>query len=443
MNHIKKVINCSRTVELIQKALKVEYAIDSLSVSPLLYEIVFNELGIFIVNLESRLSCSKASRIKLLHVRYAEENLIFVRGTKLDANHTRLKIKNFLHYKGLSFNVDDITSTASGFTFLGAICQRVSKEMYDDSKVNTGGMRMNADSSRLYRKLVEWNTARYSNHSSIIPQGTANDSIINFLHVDIIKFYNVKIRELTSYYTFVSNRSILGGIIWQLRRSCALTLAKKHKLRTASASFKKFGKRLDCPLTGENLYIPKFLPTNKYKSNIQGRLFSTSVIQNTLPPYFITGLSDAEGCFRLKISQNKNYAVGWVVVPTFEIHLHEKDLPILNEIQRSLEGIGRLHRGKTSVSYSVTSKKDLLVLISHFENYPLITEKLHDYLLFRRAFSITSQGPLDSEKLQELVNIRASLNRGLTPVLREAFPLTLPTFVDKSLIKTPEIPSGD
>lgn len=170
-------------------------------------------------------------------------------------------------------------------------------------------------------------------------------------------------------------------------------------------------------------------------SNLQGRLFSTSVIQNTLPPYFITGLTDAEGCFRLKISQNKNYAIGWVVVPTFEIHLHEKDLPLLNEIQRSLEGIGHLHRGKKSVSYSVTSKKDLLVLISHFSKYPLITEKLHDYLLFHRAFSITSQGPLDYEKLQELVNIRASLNRGLTSVLKEAFPLTLPTFVDKSMKK--------
>ena len=132
------------------------------------------------------------------------------------------------------------------------------------------------------------------------------------------------------------------------------------------------------------------------------------------------------------------------MVPTFDIHLHEKDLPLLEEIQRFLGGIGRLHRGqKNSVLYSVTSKKDLLVLLLHFEKYPLITEKLHDYLLFHRAFSITSQGPLDSEKLQELVNIRASLNRGLTPVLKEAFPLTIPTFVDKSMIKTPAIPHGD
>lgn len=68
---------------------------------------------------------------------------------------------------------------------------------------------------------------------------------------------------------------------------------------------------------------------------------------------------------------------------------------------------------------------------------------MHDYLLFHRAFSITSQGPLDYEKLQELVNIRASLNRGLTPVLKEAFPLTIPTFVDKSTRKMPDIPSGD
>lgn len=41
------------------------------------------------------------------------------------------------------------------------------------------------------------------------------------------------------------------------------------------------------------------------------------------------------------------------------------------------------------------------------------------------------------------MNIRASLNRGLTPVLKEAFPLTIPTFVDKSMRKIPAIPHGD
>ena len=202
MNLVKKVIKCSRTVELIQKALNARYDIDSfkssnslsvaLSVSLLLYEIVLNELDIFIAKLESRLSCSQVSeRKKLLYVRYGKEILIFVRGTKLDANHTRLKVKDFLHYKGLSFNIGEVTNTASGFTFLGAFCKRVSKGIKNSSKVNTGIMCMNVDSSKLYKKLVEWNIARFSNYSSKVPQGTANDSIISLSHVYIINFYKV------------------------------------------------------------------------------------------------------------------------------------------------------------------------------------------------------------------------------------------------------------
>lgn len=126
----------------------------------------------------------------------------------------------------------------------------------------------------------------------------------------------------------------------------------------------------------------------------------------------------------------------------FEVHLHERDLPMLEEIQRFLGGIGRIHKGQqNSVTYYVSDRKGLLVILDHFDKYPLITQKLRDYSLFRRAFSITSQGPLDSYKLQELVNIRASLNRGLTSELIEAFPLTIP--VDKPVIKNQEIPHGD
>jgi len=105
---------------------------------------------------------------------------------------------------------------------------------------------------------------------------------------------------------------------------------------------------------------------------------------------------------------------------------------------------------KNSCTYYVSARKDLLVILAQTslfgekrgsDKYPLITEKLRDYLLFRRAFSITSQGPLDSYNLQQIVNIRSVLNKGLTPVLKEAFPLTIP--VDKPKLEIREIPHGD
>ena len=209
-----------------------------------------------------------------------------------------------------------ITNTAQGFTFLGASCKRVSKEINNDLNRMTGRMCMNVDLPKIYKKLVEGNFARFSNYSPRIPLGTANNSIINFSHADIVKLYNLKVRELINYYSFVSNSHILRGIIWQMHKSCALTLAKKYKLRSQSAIIQKFGNNLVCPKTGVKLLTyTSQIAINKFRPNVYSlnfglsphtkTYFSTkaaSGIQITqLSSFFITGFTDAEGSFILKI----------------------------------------------------------------------------------------------------------------------------------------------
>lgn len=47
-----------------------------------------------------------------------------------------------------------------------------------------------------------------------------------------------------------------------MRASCALTLAKKYKLRTLSKVFHKFGPDLECKDTGVKFYRPENLKSN-------------------------------------------------------------------------------------------------------------------------------------------------------------------------------------
>jgi hypothetical protein len=83
--------------------------------------------------------------------------------------------------------------------------------------------------------------------------------------------------------------------------------------------------------------------------------------------------------------------------------------------------------------YRVSSLKDISVIIEHLTKYPLVSQKLADFLLFKRAVEIKKTGSHNTIKgLQELVNIRASMNKGLTDVLKEAFPKTIP--VDRPII---------
>ena len=66
-------------------------------------------------------------------------------------------------------------------------------------------------------------------------------------------------------------------------------------------------------------------------------------------------------------------------------------------------------------------------VIPHFYKYPLKTKKHSDYLLFKEAVMIMQRGEhLTIEGIQKIVNIRASLNKGLTTVLKTAFPNSIP-----------------
>lgn len=78
--------------------------------------------------------------------------------------------------------------------------------------------------------------------------------------------------------------------------------------------------------------------------------------------------------------------------------------------------------------YSVRSLTDIIDhILPHFEKYPLLTQKIGDYLLFARVAKLMQNSiHLTRPGLQNIVNIRASMNRGLTPSIIEAFPYTDP-----------------
>lgn len=104
-------------------------------------------------------------------------------------------------------------------------------------------------------------------------------------------------------------------------------------------------------------------------------------------------------------------------------------------------GIGRITFKKGDmVHFTVSSIKDLSVVLTHFSNYPLITQKKRDFELFKRAVEIMNNKDYNKnlDGIQYIVNIKASLNLGLSLQLKEAFPQTIPAV--KPLTITQEIP---
>nr|YP_010893094.1 hypothetical protein Q6C72_mgp01 [Paraisaria heteropoda]WJR82532.1 hypothetical protein [Paraisaria heteropoda] len=168
----------------------------------------------------------------------------------------------------------------------------------------------------------------------------------------------------------------------------------------------------------------------KYTSITTHKPLTITKLQSSLNPWFLTGFSfffyihkkTAEGSFSILIQTNNKYATGWRIKPIFTIGLHKKDLDLLNKIQSYL-GIGKIHiHGKDSIQFRVDSLKDLQILLNHFENFPLVTAKLADYILFKKAFDIILlKEHLSQEGLLKLVGIKASLNLGLNQNIKKAF----------------------
>ena len=191
---------------------------------------------------------------------------------------------------------------------------------------------------------------------------------------------------------------------------------------------------LRCTLTGfernyqvknhSNLIIQRRFYSNTYKHD---NIINNKQIQ-LIQPWFITGFTDAEGCF-LIILRKANNNLGWKLEANFTINLHKRDLELLKLIQIYFEGVGRIGKERNGCcDYTIGSLDQILTkLIPHFDKYPLKTQKFADYLLFREAVMMMKHKEhLTKEGLQKIINIRASLNKGLTPALKEAFPNTIP-----------------
>jgi len=90
-------------------------------------------------------------------------------------------------------------------------------------------------------------------------------------------------------------------------------------------------------------------------------------------------------------------------------------------------GGGHVTLHGNAAMYQVVKLNDLAFVIKHFNSYPLKTKKFEDFLLFKQAFYLVSiKEHLTKEGLAKLVNIRATLNKGLPERLSVAFTNVIP-----------------
>lgn len=145
-------------------------------------------------------------------------------------------------------------------------------------------------------------------------------------------------------------------------------------------------------------------------------LFINNPVTLTLKDGWLSGFTDAEGCFNVSITYNARYALPQVI--KIRYLLDQKDSSILLVIN-NLFGFGKVTlRSKTDgvYRYTVTGFKPMNDVISYFEVFPLKTKKALSFEKWLGIHNIVSNKLHLSEKglaqvraLQKEININNSM----------------------------------
>ena len=137
---------------------------------------------------------------------------------------------------------------------------------------------------------------------------------------------------------------------------------------------------------------------------------------------FITGFTDGEGSFLINVYKDSAYKTGWRIKLFYQIHLHRKDQSILAQIKNYFN-VGKIYNNSTACQYYVSSVEDLQIIIQHFNKYALLTKKQADFELLKQAYALVkNKEHLTIQGLEKIIAIKASMNNGLSEELKANFP---------------------
>lgn len=95
--------------------------------------------------------------------------------------------------------------------------------------------------------------------------------------------------------------------------------------------------------------------------------------------------------------------------------------------------------GNDAFEYKVSSLRDLQIIVNHFKNYPLISQKWSDFKLFTQVIELMEKKEhLTQNGLEKIVSIKSVFNKGLPDYLKSIFPNILPIF--RPLVPSQNIP---
>lgn len=200
---------------------------------------------------------------RLGYVRYVDDFMIGFTGTKAEAESIRDRIVIFLHDE-LKLKTNEAKSYIShssdkGIKYLGYYIRYLplnkivvdpnvsfkdgsgSGHQLKATAINQAQLRIPVE--LILRRAVDRGYAKIRKDGKSIRASSCR-KLCSLEDKLIVQRFSSIIRGLMEYYSPANQRSDLWQVVALYRKSCALTLADKHKLKTAAQVFKKYGPKL-------------------------------------------------------------------------------------------------------------------------------------------------------------------------------------------------------
>jgi hypothetical protein len=227
---------------------------------------------------------------RLYYVRYADDFLIAFCGTKHEAVQINHELMQFLKLQlKLDVNLEKSSIAHAkdyNMSFLGMFVKystnnktvkdenhSVPGEIHQLKSVAINSAQLRVPVERLMKRAVERQYAKLKPNGTV--RATSCRRLASLSEKQLVIHFSSIIRGILKYYSCVNQRSDLWSVVSLYRKSCALTLADKLKMRTAAQVFKKFGPKLkikdNLNKIITELYYPESLKTKiDFKKGILG-----------------------------------------------------------------------------------------------------------------------------------------------------------------------------
>lgn len=199
---------------------------------------------------------------RLYYCRYVDDFILGFCGTKAEAEEIKAAIEMFLLDK-LSLKTNETKSYIShssdrGIKFLGFFIRYISNnKIVKDPKISEkdgqglghqlkstaiNNAQLRIPTELILRRAVDRGYGKIRTDGTI--RATSCRKLSSLNDKQIVERFSSIIRGLMGYYSPANKLSDLWQIVAFYRKSCALTLADKHKLKTAAKVYKRYGPNL-------------------------------------------------------------------------------------------------------------------------------------------------------------------------------------------------------